>query len=509
MGLALSGLLALVSATRADAAIIGFHDISDPVKTSGWACRTDSPDPVTVHLYARVDGKLRFIAQQLADHRRSDLDAICGGTAHGFRFSDYASGELGPALYDRISPLAMEVYAEDDGHVLKPLPGSARPVHFGSIGLWDAGLRAGNWRTDYDNPAEGTAHSPLLLGKCQFSTPTSDGYFAFSGGGYDPIHHCRYQSSVSPVSNAASSHRDWPSNSFWAVVANVEDALLNPKCTSGPPSQSLPVLRPGEGSVFGLVALPDFEAGRPDRMKMHMALNSEHWADCRSASYAGPYMSFTAQTDRGNNDGILTYLNKPGEPTRVSFAITLMDVDNVPPETRGAPAGSKRYGQSHFQVEATWGGIKRWVFIELVPDVRLVSQTDRGWADVHVRFNWHMYNSMLYPGADYIYKSGTVLSAQCTQEQVSVPVLDRALTYVNPATRDKARRSYSIDLQGLFDCLNRRGEWGASPMPSHPIPVTAISFGLEQDDRYYLDGAFTGVVGPNSMWIAVDSVQLN
>lgn len=503
---ALSALWFGVGCARA--AIVGYHDISDPVKSSGWACRAGGgAAAVKVHLYAKIGDKLRHIASGVADQRRDDLASVCGTAAHAFRFADYASGELGAALYDLLGPVTMEVYAEGDNGVLEILRGSRRPVSFGPVGLWDGGLRAGRWRTDYENPTEGSHGSPLLLGKCLFSTPLSDGYFSFSGGGYDPVHGCRYQSAVSPSSNSASSHRDWPANSFWAVVANVEDAILNPDCTNGPPGQSLPLKRPGEGGVFGIAALPDTEAGKPDRMKMHMVLNSAHWTECRTASYGGPYMAFAAQADRGNN-GILTYLNKPGEPTTLTFGMTLMDISKESPEIYGAPAESKRYSQSHVVIEAMWGGVKRWIFIEVVPDTRLVARDDVGWADVHVRFNWHMYNSMLYPGADYLYKSGTVLSAQCAAEKVSVPVFDRKVTYVNPATRDRARRDYSIDMQGVFDCLNRRGEWGAAPMPSHAIPVTSVMFGLEQDDRFYVDGRYTGVSAPNLLWIALDSVRL-
>ena len=504
----LSAAFAGTAHAGSDAAVIGFHDISDPVKTSGWACRPGAAAPVRVHLFARVDGILRHVDSQLADHRRGDLNGICSGSGHAFRFADYAAGESGAKLYEITSRVTMEVYVDNADGTLSLLPGSGRGVSFAPVGLWDHGMRIGRWRTDYENPREGTIHSPLLLGKCQYETPMSGGYWSFSGGGYDPVHHCRYQSAIAPASNAATSDSVWPDASFWAVVANVEDALLNPKCTNGPPNQSLPVKRPGEGSVFGLVALPDTEAGKPSRLKMHMVLNSEHWHDCRTGSYGGPYMSISAQADRGNN-GILTYLNKPGEPTRLTFGKTLMDIDRAPPQSRGAPAASKRYSQSHIVLEATWGGVKRWVFIEVVPDVRLVNGQDRGISDVRVRFNWHMYNSMLYPGAEYVYKSATVMATQCAPENVSIPSFDRGKTYVDPATRDAARVEYSIDIQKVFDCINRRGEWGAAPMPSHPIPVTAIAFGLEQDDRYYLDGAFTGVSGPNSLWIAIDNVRLN
>jgi len=236
-------------------------------------------------------------------------------------------------------------------------------------------------------------------------------------------------------------------------------------------------------------------------------LNSEYWGACRGGSYGGPYLAFAAHAERGNN-GVLTYLNRPGSPATLRFGLTLMDSAGEEPERHGAPAGAKRYSQAHVLIEVMWGGVRRWLFIELVPDHREVAGSAEGSVDVHVRFNWHMVNSMLYPGADYLYKSGTVLSAQCAAEGVAVPVLDKAATWVNPATRERARRDYAIDLQRVFACLQRRGEWGAAPMPAHPLPVTAVVFALEMDDRFYLDGRFTGVAAPNALWIAVDGVRL-
>ena len=259
--------------------------------------------------------------------------------------------------------------------------------------------------------------------------------------------------------------------------------------------------------MFGLAALPDYETGNPDRVKMHMVLNSQDWTACRDGSYGGPYLAFAAQAERGNN-GILTYLNVPGAPTSLRFGSTLMDIAGGRPELYGAPAGAKRYSQSHVVIEAIWGGIKRWLFIELVPDVRYVSGTAEGSADVHVRFNWHMPNSMLYPGADYLFKSASTLTRQCATHGVEVRVLDRSATYLKAASRPDARRDYSIDLQRIFDCLNRRGDWGATPMPAHPVPIIGVMFGIEQDDRFYLDGEFTGVSAPNALWIAVDSVRI-
>jgi hypothetical protein len=486
--------------------VISYHDVSDPVKTAGWACDTDSAASVRVHLYAQTAAGLKLLDSQWADKYRGDLQNVCGGPDHAFRFADYAATADGAALYGTRDAAPMYVYVESPTGLV-PIIGSPRNVSFAAVGLWDTGLKSGRWRTDYDNPGEGAAAAPLLMGECPFATPVSDGYFAFSGGGFDPLTRCRYGNIVFPRTNAASSDGTWPMRSFWAVVANVEDAIENPLCVNGPPGQSLPVGPPGAGEVFGLAALPDLETGNPDRLKMHMVLNSRNWTACRNGSYGGPYLAFTAHAERGNN-GILTYLNLPGAPTTLRFGMTLMDIAGGQPELYGAPAGAKRYSQSHVLIEAVWGGVKRWLFIELVPDGRFVSGTAKGSIDAHVRFNWHMVDSMLHPGADYLFKSGTVLTAQCQLEDVVIPVLDRAATYVNSATRALSRRDYSIDLQRVFNCLNRRREWGAAPMPAHPVPVTGVTFGMEQDDRFYLDGEFTGVAAPNALWIAVDSVRL-
>ena len=119
-----------------------------------------------------------------------------------------------------------------------------------------------------------------------------------------------------------------------------------------------------------------------------------------------------------------------------------------------------------------------------------------------------MVDSFIYPGADYLYKSAALLSAQCTQERVFVTPQSPALTYLDPATRANSRVEYSIDLQKIFDCLDRLATWGAEPMPTHPVPITGIHFGIEMDDRLYRDGAFTGATAPNALWIALDDLRL-
>ena len=490
----------------ATAATLGFHDSSDPAKSIGWACSTTGAVPVRVHLYADVDGALVRVDTQIADKRRDDLAIVCAGTAHAFRFADYAATSDGLKLYSRTAPVSLHVFAETPEGPQR-LNGSPRSVSFAPVGLWDPGLDDGRWRTDLDNPLEGTAAAPLLLGDCAFTTPLSDGYPAFSGGGPDVQTHCRYGHIVSPQSNAASSEPPgsrWPRDAFWVITANVEPALDNPHCANGPPGQSLPIQAPGTGSLFGVVALADGESAVPSRKKMHLVLNSWNTANCRMQSYAIPYLAFGTQADRGNG-GVIAYLNTPGLQRTLSFAMTLMDSADANPAFGAMAPGTTRYRQAHLLIEAAWGGKKRWLFIELLPDAR---EAGGPGIDAHVRFNWHMVGSFIHPGADYVFKSAAVITAQCQSEGVSIPALDPARVYSNPATRSEARTAYAIDVQKLFECLNRTGTWGAQPMPSHAIPVTGIHFGIEMDDRLYREGLFTGALAPNALWIAVDSVSI-
>jgi hypothetical protein len=507
---AASLLLLLSAPDRSWAAIVGFHDVSDAVKTSGWVCDTAGGPAVVVHLYADVQGGMRWVDSQVANQRRADVggrDGVCPTERNGFRFADYAANDLGSTLYDATGPVSLFVVAEAPGELV-PLSGTPRPVSFAPVGIRDAGLTQGRWRTDLSNPDEGTHAVPLALGECLFSTPLSDGYMSFSGGGFSEHSGCRYDETSFPRSNAATSEPQWPTRDFWVVVANVEDAFANPFCTDGPPGQSLPIGPPGSGEVFGVVALPDTEADAPARKKFHLVLNSASWSRCRVSSYGGPYLAFGAQAERGN-DGVITYLNRPGAPTTLRFGMTLMETGDDVTSVKGAPPDARRYSQAHVLVEAAWGGVKRWLFVEIVPDVRLAPGAAVGVVDVHVRFNWHLLDSMMYPGADYLYKSGTVLSRQCEPEQVSIPVFDRRATYVNPKTRADSRIDFSIDLQRVFDCLQRRGEWGRAAMPQHAVPVTGVFFGVEQDDRLYHKGDYAELTAPNVIWVAVDSVRVD
>src|SRR5664279_6246022 len=72
-GLALCFLALAAVTPAADAAVIGYHDLSDPVKTLGWVCQTDAAAPVRVQLFADTASGRKLLDTQVADKRRDDL----------------------------------------------------------------------------------------------------------------------------------------------------------------------------------------------------------------------------------------------------------------------------------------------------------------------------------------------------------------------------------------------------------------------------------------------------
>ena len=144
------GALSLLWCSAVWAVVIGYHDVSDSVKTAGWVCDTAGASPLRVHLYAQTATGLKLLDSQWADRRRGDLQGVCGGLNHAFRFADYAATAAGVALYGTRDPVPMHVYVDAPaGSIL--VGGSPRSVVFAAAGLWDPGLKSGRWRTDYDN----------------------------------------------------------------------------------------------------------------------------------------------------------------------------------------------------------------------------------------------------------------------------------------------------------------------------------------------------------------------
>ena len=114
-------------------------------------------------------------------------------------------------------------------------------------------------------------------------------------------------------------------------------------------------------------------------------------------------------------------------------------------------------------------------------------------------FNWNILQSFLFPGADIVFRDAHSVDSASARENSRMespscrcwPPAQTFLTHGNAA-----RRSYSIDLEQLFDCLS--DEFLTPMPPAGPIQITGIHFAIEQDYRH-----------DNYTWVAFDSIRLD
>lgn len=329
-------------------------------------------------------------------------------------------------------------------------------------GLPDAGLLAGAWRSDLPSPLPGTAAEPLTYdGSCPF--PSSR--FAICPGRFTPIPGVQQPQPARVFPRSNWQDRTRGRDRFWVVSANVEPAL-DPNCNSGPPNQSEAVGQPF-GSVFGVAVQP--APSQPWRNEVVLAVDLSHRPRqlterpaCRTRDYV-PFLGFGAFSGRGAGEGPLAVLGAGAAPL-LRFDLRLVDSnarvfgsgEPVPPAPRGQYAG--------VIVEAQWGGLKRWVWIDLLNAFALPAPS------VRVPWNWTVRDSVYYPGAEIVFTSGDTLRRECGTEGLELPA-------IAPATLAHGRPvPVRLDLERLFACTAPL--FGAAPPPG-PLPVTSVNFFVE------------------------------
>ncbi|MET0344876.1 MAG: hypothetical protein ABW218_01315 [Casimicrobiaceae bacterium] len=467
----------LLAGNELNAAVIGHHDGTTASATWGWACDTANPEHrVTVVLTALVDGVLTEIGTATADRSRSDVAhaKACGATAdanHGFVFTHYPQSVVDGRSHD------IYAYARMPDGSLRLLSASPQNLSLVPRGIWDQGLIDGRWRTDYFDPATASAREPLLLdagpdAQCWLSVPP------FVGGGASPFGTgCLTSPTTYSVSNAASSDGSFDAPNFWVITANSEPAYLTPHNT-GPPNQTDPISAPGAG-LYAIAVLPDNESAAPSPKTAHLIINKR--LDPHVHHDKGPFLSYGVQSDWGNGKGAVTVL-RAGAPKMLRFAATLYDIAPDPV--------ADHVNLAFVIVEAQWGGIKRWSYLRLL---------DRNYPiNGRYSFNWNILQSFLFPGADIVFRDAHSVDSACREKipgwNAVVPMMAPAQTFLTHG--NAARRSYSLDLEQLFDCLS---DEFLSPMPpSGPIQITGIHFAIEQDYRH-----------DNYTWVAFDSIRLD
>jgi hypothetical protein len=332
-------------------------------------------------------------------------------------------------------------------------------------GFWDPDFSIGTWRTDFDDPLAGTPSRPLDLTPCPFVLGVDPEVLNGAGSTYFDENAgkqvgCDRWSTTYPSSNSSSSAASWPLDRFWVISANneraygAEGACSDSGPNTGPPNQSKPVAAPGQG-VFGVDV-----SGH----KATLAIDTKSFPNCVSPTDKGkiPFLSIGAQTGRGQSQPI-TFLNDPSYPTVLKFRATLEDV---------APAGvasSTNQARANFGyvfVEAQWGGLRRWVFIDLF------ARVPGGPSFVREHWNWNVRQSMWYPGAEIIYLAADRLVATCNSATISGSMI--------PVTKG-ASANYSLDLETIYRCLGAVPDkaW-SDALPQTPLAITGVHWAIEQ-----------------------------
>lgn len=364
------------------------------------------------------------------------------------------------------------------------------------MGLWDAGLMDGSWRTEYADASVGTPAAPLDYPPwCAFP----DTQFAFCRPNHAPIPGLGAQpaTAFSRSNWRGQLHND--AGLFWVVGANVEPAL-DALCNSGPPNQSEPVVEPFEG-IFGLRVQPARDGHRRYRNEAVLAVDLSHRPrqlqarpDCQTRDYI-PFLGFGVASERGGGGAPLAMLDQ-GETPLLRFNYRLVD-SNAPMFDSADPLPHPARGQqSGLYVEAQWGGKRRWVWIDLI------NTYARPAPSYLAPWNWGIRESFHFPGAEIVVTSGPSLRAECGDEGFELP--DTA-----PGVyADRQPRALSIDLERLYDCI---GDLFSTPyaVAETPVELTGLHFWVEVGVR-----EFDGQPGlslqdwDSRLGVAIDSIDL-
>jgi hypothetical protein len=116
-------------------------------------------------------------------------------------------------------------------------------------------------------------------------------------------------------------------------------------------------------------------------------------------------------------------------------------------------------------IEAMWGGTKRMIGVSL-----------QSLATGRVHWNWNVYPSLFYPGAELNFISVDDLASHCNLQSAVVQKMDGIPVGVT--------LNYSIPIRGLFQCIDDNSvpvlSWTAARQASQPLLVSGIHLAVEQ-----------------------------
>jgi len=439
----------------------GSLDAVDQKAARGWACYPGDPaSKLSVELWA-IDastGEWVYITATTADKQQTDVGrtGVCGSglesNYHGFELAIYPDNIL-----NRDKNYSVYAYFRPTGQFLA---GGGRVVAFPESGLPSSGY----WRTDFDDPS---LRSPALLscvwpffGANQRGDTDNDPLWLYAGATlyesspplqfvtpsnwcitFDPVR----ANPPSPwaESNSATNAPSWPTDNFWVVSANNEPAYS--QLNSGPPNQSMPL---NAGAVYSVSATDGAFVLGADNTRTPRDTQGNVVLD------GTPFLAIGAEMGRGSA-GALAFVDPGGSDSYLEFSATKnLEIGTIKP-----------YHAMVVFIEGMWGGAKRTIGVTLQEQ----SSSRSHW-------NWNVYPSFYYPGAEINFISVDDLVSRCNLQNASVQKMDGVPVGVT--------LNYSFPLRGLFQCVDNglvSGlAWTAARPSGQPLLISGIHLSIEQ-----------------------------
>lgn len=275
---------------------------------------------------------------------------------------------------------------------------------------------------------------------------------------------------------------NYNNGNYWVLVANSDPAF--DQCNPGPPGISHPITNPITNTAKNLYKVGVENITGTTKKRLHLIINSsDHNFFCPKRAnnqYIIPFLSVGAQMGRGQSSAVTTmnYTNQTAD--RVAFNIKVYSYSPFSCRTGTSDICTSTSSGVHtgFQMFSEWNNSKKMVFIDLF-GAGSVDYSNH--PIITAKWNWPIYESFMYPGAEIVYFSRNSLASNCG---ISLPALPTNGTTVG----------YTIDTSSVFKCASDLGLF-TTPMPSGNVNLTGF--------HWYTEASGTA----GHMWIGVDNMR--
>jgi hypothetical protein len=249
--------------------------------------------------------------------------------------------------------------------------------------------------------------------------------------------------------------------------------------TQGVPGQSLMPSTELATNTFGFATIQNSEVGE-QKYRAHLSINQLVPNPHPDGVDAIPHISIGEFKSRTNNP--IGYLNDTSKARKVSFNLRVWN----------SMGDQNSLYFTQFYAFSEWGGKPRAVFINLYERNFSLSYSpnSNGGPGVNYKWNWPIYGSMLYPGADIAFFDANPAFGQNTNH---CPGVIEGASIEDTASN----HHFVIDIQRAFECAS---DWGYydTPMPRDTaFPINIAGWSAE------------GSRDRSLLWVSVDSMKMH